>query len=165
MATPTTLPAAFVAGAILTADQQNNLRGAFRVLQVVSATSATQTTNSTNVYADTTLTASITPQSATSKILVIVNQNGCFKDTGNTWQNLQLLRGATVVVQFGGYGGHTASAAEIGFGSVSTAYLDSPATTSATTYKTQQNSQANIAKVGCQAAGATSTITLMEISA
>ena len=38
MATPTTLPAAFVSGAILTADQMNNLRGAFRVLQVVTST-------------------------------------------------------------------------------------------------------------------------------
>jgi hypothetical protein len=44
MATPTTLPASFVAGNILTAAQLNNLRGAFRVLQVVQATDATLTT-------------------------------------------------------------------------------------------------------------------------
>jgi hypothetical protein len=33
MATPTNLPATFVAGNVLTAAQQNGLRGAFRVLQ------------------------------------------------------------------------------------------------------------------------------------
>jgi hypothetical protein len=38
MATPTTLPASFVAGSILTAAELNDLRGAFRVLQVVNAT-------------------------------------------------------------------------------------------------------------------------------
>ena len=41
MATPTNLPASFVAGAILTAAQQNDLRGAFRVLQVVQGTTTT----------------------------------------------------------------------------------------------------------------------------
>lgn len=165
MATPTTLPASFTAGQILTAAQMNDLRGAFRVLQVVAATTATQTTNSSSTYADTTLSASITPSATSSKVLVIVNQAGCFKDTNNTFQNLQLLRGVTNIIQFGGYGGYNAGTGDIGFGSVSTAYLDSPATTSATTYKTQQSSNNNNAKVGCQAAGATSTIVLMEISA
>ena len=165
MATPTTLPAAFVAGNVLTADQLNNVRGAFRVLQVVYGSSATQTTNSSSTYADTTLSASITPSATSSKVLVIVNQNGCFKDTNNTWQNLKLLRGSTDIITFGAYGGYTASTGDIGFGSVATSYLDSPATTSATTYKTQQASNNNNAKVGCQAASATSTIILMEISA
>ena len=40
MATPTTLPASFTAGQVLTAAQMNDLRGAFRVLQVVQATKA-----------------------------------------------------------------------------------------------------------------------------
>ncbi len=165
MATPTNLPATFVAGNVLTAAQMNDLRGAFRVLQVVYAGSATQTTNSSSTYADTTLSATITPSATSSKILVIVNQTGCFKDTNNTSQNLQLVRGSTAIVQFGGYGGYNGTTTDIGFGGVGTAYLDSPATTSATTYKTQQSSQNNNAKVGCQAASATSTIVLMEISA
>jgi hypothetical protein len=37
MATPTNLPASFVSGAILTAAQQNDLRGAFRVGYKLSA--------------------------------------------------------------------------------------------------------------------------------
>jgi hypothetical protein len=43
------------------------------VLQVVNATYSTDTTNGTTTYADTGLTATITPTSATSKILVLVS--------------------------------------------------------------------------------------------
>jgi hypothetical protein len=51
-------------------------------------------------------------------------------------------------------------------GSFSNAYLDSPATTSATTYKTQFSNFSNSAEVGVQiGAVAQSTITLIEISA
>lgn len=165
MATPTALPSEFTANTVLPAASLNLMRGAFRVLQVVFNSTNVQTTNSTSTYADTNLTATITPQYSTSKILVIVNQTGCFKDTSNTYQLLQLLRGSSSIVVFGGYGGYTASTDDIGFGGVGCTYLDSPATTSATTYKTQQASNNNNAKVGCQAAGANSTITLMEISA
>ena len=77
MATPTNLPAAVATGDVGTAAQFNNLRGAFRILQVVQATYGTNVINSTNVYADTGLTATITPQSSTSKILVVVHQASC----------------------------------------------------------------------------------------
>ena len=165
MATPTTLPAAFVSGAILTADQMNNLRGAFRVLQVVSASYATQTGTSSSSFSDTGLTATITPQSATSKVLVLVNQQGIYKDTTNTWVELQLLRGATVLEKFEAYGSYTNSSNVSGSGGCGTSWLDSPATTSATTYKTQMASGANSATAYTQVAASRSTITLMEISA
>ena len=48
--------------------------------------------------------------------------------------------------------------------SMSTAYLDSPATTSATTYKTQYATFQAGGTVYLQLAGETSTITLMEIA-
>ena len=166
MATPTTLPAAFVAGAILTADQQNNLRGAFRVLQVVSASNNTQAGSGSSTFADTGLTATITPQSATSKVLVIVNQAGCYKDTTNTWVELQLLRGATVLEKFEAYAAYNNTPASVnGVGGCGTTWLDSPATTSATTYKTQFCSGANSINAYVQVAASRSTITLMEISA
>ena len=164
MATPTSLPSSFSAGAVLTAAQMNDLRGAFRVLQVVSGTTATQTTNSSNTYADTNLTATITPSATSNKVLVLVSQAGCFKDTGNTWLSLRLVRGSTQLIEFEGYGGYNAGTTDNAFGSCSCVYLDSPSTTSATTYKTQLKSVQNIAKVGVQAS-ATSTIILMEISA
>jgi hypothetical protein len=51
--------------------------GGGKVLQVVNASYATRTSSTTSTYADTGLTATITPTAATSKILVIANQNGC----------------------------------------------------------------------------------------
>ena len=71
MATPTNLPAAFTVGQVATAAQMNDLRGAFRILQVIQGTTSTRTSSSTTTYADTTLSASITPTSSSSKILVI----------------------------------------------------------------------------------------------
>jgi hypothetical protein len=99
MATPTNLPASFVSGAILTAAQQNDLRGAFRVLQVIYSTTATFTTFGDTTYADSNLTATITPQSTTSKILVLAFNNGCVRgseDSGNDL-NLRIVRGATQI--------------------------------------------------------------------
>jgi hypothetical protein len=135
------------------------------VLQVVNATYATSTSNNTGTYADTGLTASITPTSASSKILVLANQNGVYAD-GNATSgvNLKLLRGATDLATFGlGVGVHASG--NLSFGSSSICFLDSPATTSATTYKTQF-ARASLGQVFVQeGTGTVSTITLMEIAA
>ena len=165
MATPTTLPASFTAGQVLTATQMNDLRGAFRVLQVVNATYDTQTSTSSSTYSDTGLTASITPSATSSKVLILVSQGGCMKDTNNTYLRLKLLRGSTDLIAFEQYGGFTNTTASNAFGSCSTMYLDSPATTSATTYKTQLMSNNNNAAVYVQTNFSKSTITLLEISA
>ena len=167
MATPTTLPAAFVAGDVLEASQLNDLRGAFRVLQVVSATTSTAVSNSTNVYVDTGLTATITPTSTTSKILVMYSQNGGFKSSAsaNNRLSLRLLRGATILQGFQDVG-FTGTALDLHMASISGTFLDSPATTSATIYKTTFTSADNAASVAVQVNSSSgSTITLMEISA
>lgn len=168
MATPTTLPAAFVAGNVLLADQLNSVRGAFRVLQVVAATYSTAAINSTSTYADTGLTATITPTSTSSKVLVYYSQNGCGKEAGNLGSEIVigLLRGASLLTYATGASNGTSSVNYIG--SISQAYLDSPATTSATIYKTQFKNYVNAASVRCQTSnttGDTSTMILMEISA
>jgi hypothetical protein len=137
-----------------------------QVLQVVNATYGTVVSNSTNTYADTGLTASITPKFSTSKILVLVNLNGIYKSSNDTWLRSQIVRGSTSILVFAEYAGVTASNAFNGIGSCSASYLDSPATTSSTTYKVQFLSAANNAIVYCQAQSiAFSTITLMEIAA
>ena len=135
------------------------------VLQVVQGSYATQTTNSTSTYADTGLTATITPKFNTSKILVLISHPENVKTAGNAGNahNLQLLRGATVVSIFNldlGYVG----VAGAGYYSASFNYLDSPATTSATIYKTQFKNNANASLIGVQYGGTPSTITLMEIA-
>jgi hypothetical protein len=138
--------------------------GAGKILQVVNATYSTSTSNSTSTYADTGLSASITPSSSSSKVLVLVNQAGCNKN-GSTYMALRLLRGSTTLIQFEGEGGYTNSTAANSFGACSCCYLDSPATTSATTYKTQLASVSNVASVAAQGSSAVSTITLLEVAA
>jgi hypothetical protein len=146
----------------------DRLNRAGNILQVVQGTYSTQVNTSSSTYSDTGLTATITPTSASSKILVLVNQAGCGKESGNTSGRFRLVRNATEVIVFEKYLGYTASTATNYAGSCSTCYLDSPATTSATTYKTQFASSNNIAGVYAQASDGgspTSIITLMEVAA
>ena len=141
--------------------------GGGKVLQVVQASYSTLATNGTNTYADTGLTATITPTLSTSKVLVIVSQNGTNKRTTNIQNalSLRLLRASTELSVFLVGGGWTTTDMNNNFGGVATEYLDSPATTSATTYKTQFKNEQNTTNVQVQADGSVSTITLMEIGA
>ena len=167
MATPTNLPASFVTGAVLTATQMNDLRGAFRILQVVYGSVGTSVSNSTATYADTGLTATITPQSTTSKILVMVSVNGGDKGVGNAANALavQVVRGATGLGEITRSAGYTNSLLNLRIGTISASILDSPATTSATTYKAQFRNNLAAAAVSVQVNSELSTIILMEVSA
>ena len=139
--------------------------GGGKVLQVVSAFYDTTTTTTTNTYVDSGLSLSITPSSASSKVLVLVEQNGIYKE-GQTGVNLRLLRGATVLKIFGGYAAYLQSnSGNLGVGGAGIGYLDSPATTSATTYKTQFGSSENISLAGVNGYSSNSTIILLEIGA
>ena len=149
---------------VATATGSATQASAGRVLQVVQASYSTSTTNATSTYADTGLTASITPSSSSSKILVTVAQQGLVKVNSDTKINIKLFRGATDLTVLANAGA-TNSSAVILIGSATIVYLDSPATTSATTYKTQFNSNNNTSYVGVQDSNVPSTITLMEISA
>lgn len=166
MATPTSLPATFVAGDVLTASQMNNLRGAFRILQVVEGTTTTSTSSSTTTYADTNLSASITPSSTTSKVLVLVNHGGTYKESGSTANglNMRIVRGATTLETWADMYFTNTNSAFYG-ANIQLQYLDSPATTSATTYKTQFANRTAAAVVGLQNNSNKSSIILMEVSA
>ena len=144
--------------------------GGGKVLQVINVTYGTEASSTTSTLADTGLSATITPTSATSKILVLVNQAGVTKLTGDTAVVLDLFRGASSILKMGDFNGYTNNTNFNCIGTVSACYLDSPATTSATTYKTRFASAANIATVRVQSYYASSTsgistITLMEIGA
>ena len=135
-----------------------------KVLQVVSATNNTSTTSSSSSYADTGLTASITPSSTSSKVLVLVFHNGCGKSSNDTALQLKLLRASTDLVQFEKFAGATSSGSQNNFGTVGISYLDSPSTTSSTTYKTQLSSFSNNATVYVNTGSIYSSITLIEIA-
>jgi len=135
------------------------------VLQVVSATYSTQVLNSTTTYTDTGLSASITPTSSSSKILVIVSQTA-YKDGSNTGSScmIKLFRGSTDLgIQAYSVGYTNATGTNAGMATF--VYLDSPATTSSTTYKTQFANGVSASQVAVNWAGSNSNIVLLEIAA
>jgi hypothetical protein len=136
------------------------------ILQVIQATTTTYVTAGSTAYADTTLTATITPTSATSKILVMVNQAIGVSGSGNVG-NIKLVRNSTDV-QIWGFGIFYTGSSDI-YGYSSNNYLDSPSNTSAVTYKTQFNRTGGSGTTRVQYSDSNgnqvSTITLMEVAA
>lgn len=114
------------------------------VLQVVSTVKTDTFSTTSNSYVDVTgLSVSITPTSASSKILVLFQINGS-QNVGAGRASLKLLRGSTVInagdvagSRTPALGGFSSSDQSIPSTPVSGNFLDSPATTSSTTYKIQ----------------------------
>lgn len=148
--------------------------GGGKVLQVVSNTNNTEVLIQTGTYTDTGITATITPTASNSKILVLVSANIGIQNSSVTdiWADLRLLRGASAIQTWGDNAGGGmfmriggASGTLRLVGNYAITYLDSPATTSSTTYKVQGSRQGT-ADIYCQRGGvAPSTITLLEIGA
>ena len=147
------------------------------ILQVVQTSYANTTTNSsiTN-YVDSGLTATITPMYSTSKILILVNMPFQASVTSNDWSgaDFKIIRNTTDIavstplVQ-GMYRATSGTPIKI-CQSLSLTHTDSPASTSATTYKVAGKinggsgtpSAATLSMNYAQAAAA-SSIVLMEI--
>jgi hypothetical protein len=135
------------------------------VLQVVSATYSTSTSTSGTTLVDTGLSASITPTSSSSKILVLVTMNGLLNSSvANTGTKLAILRGSTNINTFAEYTCYIGSSVAL-IASAAGNYLDSPSTTSSTTYKVQFARRDGSGTVYVQANSDSSTIVLMEIAA
>tara|TARA_R110002126_G_scaffold118168_2_gene258055 strand:- start:6 stop:551 length:546 start_codon:yes stop_codon:yes gene_type:complete len=138
------------------------------VLQVVSVAYSTQTSNNTGSYAATGVTLSITPTSSSSKILVFVSGGDAASTSPASGVQTEIRRGGTALATFAVQGPVYIGANGnfyIGTGP-SINYLDSPATTSSTTYATFFKPQGGAgATATVQRDGTTSSMTLMEISA
>jgi len=139
--------------------------GGGKVLQVVSATYAVETDNSTTTYADTGLTATITPTSASSKILVMMsNTFGKNTQNANNALNVRIMRGATEILQNKQLNFTGTAIWSISQWAMS--YVDSPETTSATTYKLQFRQWDNNGPlIRAQNDGSLASVVLMEIGA
>jgi hypothetical protein len=137
------------------------------VLQVVNSYTTTTTTTTSASAVDTALSATITPTSSSSKIFVLMSSNGQCARVGavvNGDMYFYIVRGSTQL---------TSSRLGINFGFATWndffpaqncfTYLDSPATTSATTYKMQISVSSSQSLTVPTASFA--TMTLMEISA
>jgi len=140
------------------------------ILQYVTASTTTPVSITSSSYTDSGLSASITPTLSTSKILVLILQPSyCYRSPGNAFQILsQILRGATQIAfndRFARVWDSSTTTAELGYNSTFV-YLDSPATTSATTYKTQYKTDGSAnTTIELQYNNSTSQIILMEIGA
>ena len=133
-----------------------------KVLQVVNATSAGQVGTTSTSYVTTGVSASITPLFSTSKILILFNTN--ITNTTPTGQaDLTVYRGATSLA---GVLAHYENAGGSGYSWVpaSVMWLDSPTTTSATTY-TIYYKQAVGGTAYMSSGTLTNVFTLMEVVA
>lgn len=156
------------------ADYVRGLAGT--VLQVVQGETSTATTIAGTTWTDTGLIASITPSSASSRILVIAMTSIFIAREGS---GLELTGGGTRIVRDGtpitGAGGYNSQVELTGATSLTAVklasrsmniYLNSPATASATTYKTQARGREATDTVYCHSFGEElSVIILVEISA
>lgn len=147
-----------------------------KVLQVVSATTTTAVTSTSTTYADTGLTATITPSATSSKILVLATQAVVVdRSSSAVFARLQLVRNSTVIQEMAGGSHKQRFGAELVGptylqlrGSDSIQFLDSPATTSATTYKMQGGVGQQVGSTWSaffQYESSVSTIILLEIGA
>jgi hypothetical protein len=136
------------------------------ILQIVQGSTSTQTNMGSTSYADTGLSASITPSSTSSKVLIIINQYYTFRTTTTASRTAYFrLLGATELVQQLYNKEQQDNASEDREGKIASFnYLDSPSTTSAITYKTQFRLSGTTADLYAQHQGTTSFITLMEIA-
>lgn len=139
------------------------------ILQVVTASTSTSTVASTTTYEDSSLSASITPSSSSSKILIIISQAGHVYSTqgSNRWGSIRILRDATEIHEveqaLGGRGG-LSGGDRSDSASISVTFLDSPATTSSVTYKTQGKVNGSLSNYTFQVSESTSVITLLEVA-
>jgi len=115
-----------------------------RIGQTIQATTTTQTSTTSTSYTDATnVTASITPTLSTSKVLVTMNFS--FYADGSSNNRLpgifvQIVRGSTSIYESGmeyTVQGVSSMTGAVMFMPISMSFLDSPATTSSTTYKLQ----------------------------
>jgi hypothetical protein len=149
------------------------------VVQVKSTTKSDTFTSASTSFVDVTgVSVSITPTSASNKVLVLVMMNAS-NDVGSAALQIQLLRDATAIGIGDAAGSRTQATADFNIGSSNSmtsgivSFLDSPATTSATTYKIQGRNTAagtffvNRTEADTNAATTMrgiSTITVMEVT-
>ena len=175
----------YISGEVLTAASLNDnftyaAANGGKIIQVVSVVKTDTFSGSSASYIDITgITVTITPTSATNKVFVFANIQGS-NSAGVAVAIMQLVRDSTAIAVGDASGSRSVGTSSLNGGSDGNilssniiAFLDSPATTSATTYKVQAKSTAGTFVVNrsstdaSSAAGSrtVSTITVFEVQA
>jgi hypothetical protein len=140
-----------------------NLKG--RIAQVVYASTNSQVNNSTGAAAATGLSGSITPTKSTSRIIVLVNQNGIGKTSqSNTGMNLSFNKSTTQLARVGEnllYGPLN----DFNTGSASYIHTEIAGTTSSINYNTTFWATGAAGTVNVQRDGSRSTMMIIEVTA
>ena len=146
--------------------------GGGKVLQVVQGTLTTNFSSTNTSFVDSGLTVTITPSLATSKVMVFAMCSGVGTKAGsgavNNYSQVNLVRTSTQlqVSSIGTFAYAAGGSTPEFYTNVAFSYLDSPATTSATTYKVQ--GRAGTGGVTVEIAGGSTgicSIVAMEIGA
>lgn len=103
-----------------------------KVLQIVTAQTDTAVSSNSSSRTDTGVTVAITPSATSSKVLIVSNIH-CSAGGGRAVGDIILMRGSSDLINYS-----QQANADNAMGNFSFIYLDSPSTTSATTYKFQQ---------------------------
>lgn len=137
------------------------------VIQVVQNVVTGQVSTGGTSYVNTGLTATITPKYSNSKVLVIVGQPMSFSTATNSGREgyWNICRGTTQLIEGGSAFDLTENNAFqiTAFGNNLT-ILDSPATTNATTYKTQMRVSAGTCDIYVGYGNTSGSMVLMEIA-
>lgn len=150
-----TLPAA--TGTVLTTGSPQS----GGIIQVVQGTYGSGANATTSTYIDSGLSVSITPKFSTSKILIQIYCGQCYKSAADTQLNLRIMRDSTSIYTAASLNQGTATALVT---NPTLIYLDSPATSSAITYKLQFANRDNAGTISVNQNG-TSVIILQEVAA
>jgi hypothetical protein len=134
------------------------------VIQVINATTLGSTSTSGSTFIATTLTATITPFSASSKILIF-GQAFAVASLSQSQPQITLYRGGNDVIGTNyGFGNLYSNGGGYNEGVLAFSFLDSPSSTSATTYTIyMRNNGVGTGTIGT--GDRLSVITLMEIAA
>jgi hypothetical protein len=104
------------------------------VLQTVHANTANDT-NFSGTYTSTGIAATITPVSTSSKVLIFGSTNNISKGANRDWVAINIYKGGSSIFAIDDYvGDNSTSNMAMSMSGIGFTYLDSPATTSATTY-------------------------------
>ena len=138
------------------------IKGGGKVLQVVAGTHATEVSSSDSSYVTTNIDASITPSATSSKVLIIVNTSGRTTNGGANG-NYTVKRGSTDLDSTGNGFARVRDGDGGIFVNAPIVHLDSPNTTSSTTYTMFM--KASGGTVFASVSDSPSEIILMEIGA